>query len=625
MRSFSKFLCIFLSLIILCGTLSAGIYATADSEDTGRYSDSSIGTPIEPTRDAHLHFYFANAKDGDLLSYNWSNLCETRYSSGNGNSHYYQQWELYYYNSGNYNVVLPFGGDRPYALSVNPSTNVVSIESIDDTDPCQHWARILKPDGIALVSKATGTAAYGKALYINGSSFTVNDTEWTAFFEFDYTDWTEPTSIPCYDFYLAPGQTRAISPSPGFNPRLIKLSSSVNGVLTINRNSATGTTPGQTTLTITDMMTDLTKRVSVTVTEIPNGTYFLKNKQTQCYAKVLNGAMNENTAIVQYEFDGSAYERWQFTLDMFSGYYSIKSLGSSSSYYMTVHGSTSTLEENIVLGTSPDDNGAKWRVSRSTSGAYIITPKTGENAGGNGVDYVLSTNTSYGYNNRPLVQSDYLLNTSYRDEWYIMMMPTNGCELDYDPDLWDDDVERGCNCYAYAINNQVLPGTNYIWFMQQPKEYHDLFSDMDVDERYLTYEQKIFRRVKLDFETYNTVNGTSLLFIPIERDDICPAGTYKVALVVNADSYHWYRQDSDGLWSHKPGTTPVRRTDDVGSLIFDPETCAHDLYQTFGGYYAVTPWNNIFDESMEPLYYYDGEVFTYNDLIIYLIYESLMG
>ena len=36
------------------------------------------------------------------------------------------------------------------------------------------------------------------------------------------------------------------------------------------------------------------------------------------------------------------------------------------------------------------------------------------------------------------------------------------------------------------------------------------------------------------------------------------SGEYAVLLVVDPNNdYHWYRQDSDGTWSHKPGSIKV--------------------------------------------------------------------
>lgn len=69
--------------------------------------------------------------------------------------------------------------------------------------------------------------------------------------------------------------------------------------------------------------------------------------------------------------------------------------------------------------------------------------------------------------------------------------------------------------------------------------------------------------------------------------------------------YHWYRQDSDGLWSHKPGQLAVTRYDATGTnLIIDPQTADRNnlnsggaYYYYFCGYYCVTPWNNLAESS----------------------------
>lgn len=52
----------------------------------------------------------------------------------------------------------------------------------------------------------------------------------------------------------------------------------------------------------------------------------------------------------------------------------------------------------------------------------------------------------------------------------------------------------------------------------------------------------------------------------------CPAETSKIAIVVDPkEDYHFYRQDSNGLWSHKPGGTAVTNKDASGRLIYDPK------------------------------------------------------
>lgn len=63
----------------------------------------------------------------------------------------------------------------------------------------------------------------------------------------------------------------------------------------------------------------------------------------------------------------------------------------------------------------------------------------------------------------------------------------------------------------------------------------------------------------------------------------CKRGTYKVALVVDPkNDYHFYRQDSDGMWSHKPGGTKVTRVDASGRPIYNPELADRDYTHDSG-------------------------------------------
>jgi hypothetical protein len=66
--------------------------------------------------------------------------------------------------------------------------------------------------------------------------------------------------------------------------------------------------------------------------------------------------------------------------------------------------------------------------------------------------------------------------------------------------------------------------------------------------------------------------------------DKCPKGHYKGFLAVNSwgQDYHFYRQDSDGTWSHKPGGTAVSRTDASRQRIYNPVT-ADRMYGKTGG------------------------------------------
>lgn len=63
------------------------------------------------------------------------------------------------------------------------------------------------------------------------------------------------------------------------------------------------------------------------------------------------------------------------------------------------------------------------------------------------------------------------------------------------------------------------------------------------------------------------------------------SGDYEVLLVINTykDDYHWYRQESDGTWSHKMEHDPV------STGVADPIKDAQDTgYTTMVGYYNIT-------------------------------------
>lgn len=67
----------------------------------------------------------------------------------------------------------------------------------------------------------------------------------------------------------------------------------------------------------------------------------------------------------------------------------------------------------------------------------------------------------------------------------------------------------------------------------------------------------------------------------------CSAGCLLAKLVIwpGAD-YHWYRYTSDtgsALWTHKPGHTPARNTDDSGHSIFAVESANRGNYTVLAG------------------------------------------
>lgn len=175
----------------------------------------------------------------------------------------------------------------------------------------------------------------------------------------------------------------------------------------------------------------------------------------------------------------------------------------------------------------------------------------------------------------------------------------SGYELEYDAQNWNDNVAGGnddeciqhlTNCYSYAYQNQ----TQYR-IIENESVIHSVFGmqpgTLGGILKYEGIQSKNDLLMLLDYDV-NATDGTVL--IKTTKYAICPSNTYKVALVYDRDKndYHWYRQNSDGTWSHKPGRDPVTNVDDKGNPILDPEFAAKS-YDTFVGFYYVKAFNVI--------------------------------
>lgn len=181
----------------------------------------------------------------------------------------------------------------------------------------------------------------------------------------------------------------------------------------------TGILPGRTTVVAEVSGCWIFGFYALNVTEIPNGTYFLKNKKTEKYVDIEDQEMAEGTQIVQWVFNGEDAQRWLFT-HLGDGSYSIRSANSALNYYLGVQNDATATDTPVVLRTGSLTNGMKWKISKTTSGAYKITPKTGES--NNRVlavgFYVLNNNGI------DIKQRDYIDDTNYKDEWYIENVQT---------------------------------------------------------------------------------------------------------------------------------------------------------------------------------------------------------
>ena len=189
------------------------------------------------------------------------------------------------------------------------------------------------------------------------------------------------------------------------------------------------------------------------------------------------------------------------------------------------------------------------------------------------------------------------------------VLPTSGSELPYEPSYFNSiSYMKNCYCYAFNITSSsgpVSPGNS--WGLGKDNTY-EYFSKFTL--QWMT---------KLDAIKYG------FYFEPIGKFEKCAEGHYKVALVANQTKeevdgqlvykegyadYHWYRQNPDGSWSHKPGRCLVRSVDYNCNLIMDPENCVRKsredvnyndvpdelAYDVFIGFYEVSSFSASYYE-----------------------------
>lgn len=321
---------------------------------------------------------------------------------------------------------------------------------------------------------------------------------------------------------------------------------------------------------------------------IADGIYYIKNKQTQTFMQVddndvsnnysTNGAFMELWALSS---DGG-HKQWRFTY-LNNGYYSIVSVKSGLALAVK-SGSENEDGKALIQEKYTGDYRQQWNLETLSDG-YVLRARSSDSYRPPndwcmcaGSQFLLITD---GLNVEQRKRSD---DDDYKDVWYILSKtpPTSGGELAYDPDSWNGvSVVGTANCYSYAFNAHRNPTTGKLEYMQPGQASGYVLTSSEVTAA------KVISLVQSDAQILG------FTFKSVGRDTKCSPGTYKVALVINPyKDYHWYRQDSDGFWSHKLGPTPVRKTDESEkNLIIDPQTADRGVYSVFAGYFEVTPIN----------------------------------
>jgi len=190
----------------------------------------------------------------------------------------------------------------------------------------------------------------------------------------------------------------------------------------------------------------------------------------------------------------------------------------------------------------------------------------------------------------------------------------SGYEPEYQPTKWSNPyVEGSHNCYSYFLNRQVRAvkeKCNEICVKSHkdnakcPKDNSECTDlkpqpgDFDLIKK--TGSDKTKERIYKCPNMQKKILNDNPSLIPAAFNIKCPNKYYKGAMVVDPDNtYHFYRQNNNGTWDHKPGISPISNIDANGKEIYIPHFANRNYtddnnndddainYTHFCGYYCI--------------------------------------
>jgi len=197
----------------------------------------------------------------------------------------------------------------------------------------------------------------------------------------------------------------------------------------------------------------------------------------------------------------------------------------------------------------------------------------------------------------------------------------SGDEPEYQPEIWKDPyIEGSHNCYSYFLNRQVkavrekcneicekkhksscpIKDSECTDLKPQPGDF-ELIGRTGSDDT----KERIYKCPNM----HKKILKDNPSLIPVSFNAKCPKNFYKGAYVVDPDNtYHFYRANKDGTWSHKPGISPISNVDSSKQPIYVPHFANRNYeenkdndeainYTNFCGYYCI-PTNNTIHKNL---------------------------
>ena len=215
----------------------------------------------------------------------------------------------------------------------------------------------------------------------------------------------------------------------------------------------------------------------------------------------------------------------------------------------------------------------------STIKVYVNSSQVAQ-AAGNGECVRLAIGDAFTFGTGQKVEAKQYISGSASPVSNTVIVKQDGAPP-YNPSYWNDpDIVKCNNCYNYGCNIRTD-----------------------------TYAQPGYAHNVSHSTTCPTVS-TAALADGLESSHVekrCRDCSHIVALVIApGEDYHWYRQDDNGLWSHKMASWPAGNLDGSDNIITNPESADRRVfngqdfirdYSIFCGYFCVNKDNVIIDGS----------------------------
>lgn len=414
---------------------------------------SNIGVCYIKNNNSNLYL---NLKDGKITN-NTQIIQYTKYTTSNSNYNEYrvrQLWRVTYMDDGYYSI-------RPYAKSdraifANGNNTCINTAGYSDTlSDMLSFKWTIKWDGSGYIFQYNDSDSYTMQVYngattsgaiIKASSYSAdNKCRWTFTKVTDgpnglmmYTSNGSPLINSPQTKYIAPESTKTLvqmdyQPVCYARVNLTTLriyqnavrwysSSTSKANVDSTTGAVTGVSEGSATIEArVNMGVVYSVGYTLNVTNIPEGIYFIQNREYQKYLQIDDGvaASTSGAIMEQHTFSANDTQRWNIIL-LDNGYYRIVS--EASGYALSVPSdSTSSEDVPLVQQSYVSAYRQQWKFILTENGSYKIKARSSEGLSDDlvmVVGYSLFDNSADGID---IEQRKYVSGTSYKDEWLLML------------------------------------------------------------------------------------------------------------------------------------------------------------------------------------------------------------